>query len=123
MTCLHADDGEHEDEEDGDEHDVADGLDGHDDALHHVLESLGTVDGAERPQHAQHTEDLHHGDGAGAAMREDAVTRGFRVAGGRRLARAGRAGRMYDLQVLTPTLFRGRSRSAGRFCSTPQTYS
>ena len=71
--CLHANDGEHEYEEDGDEHDVADGLDGHDDALHHVLESLGAVDGAEGPQHAQHTEDLHHGDGAGAAMREDVI--------------------------------------------------
>ncbi len=66
---LDADDGEHELEEERDEHDVADGLDGDDDALHHVLEALGPVDGAQGAQHAQHAEDLHHGDGAGAAAR------------------------------------------------------
>ena len=41
---LDADDGEHEEEEDGDEQDVADVLHRHDHALHHVLQALGAVD-------------------------------------------------------------------------------
>ena len=43
---LDPDDGEHEEEEDGDQDDVSDGLHSHDDALHHVLQALGTVDGS-----------------------------------------------------------------------------
>jgi hypothetical protein len=35
---LRAYDAKHEDEEDRDGHDVADGLDGHDHALHHLLQ-------------------------------------------------------------------------------------
>ncbi len=64
---LHPDDGEHELEQQRDQHDVADGLDRHDDALHHVLETLGPVDGSEGSEHAQHTENLHHADGPGTA--------------------------------------------------------
>lgn len=37
LEQLHSDDGEHELEQAGDEHDVADGLHRHDDALHDVL--------------------------------------------------------------------------------------
>ena len=43
---LDADDGEHEEEEDGDEEDVPDVLHSHNDALHHVLQTLGSVDGS-----------------------------------------------------------------------------
>ena len=43
---LDPDDGEHEEQEDGDQDDVADGLHSHDDALHHVLQPLGSVDGS-----------------------------------------------------------------------------
>ncbi len=72
---LHSDDGEHELQEEGDEDDVADGLDGDDDALHHVLEALGTVDGPQRAEHPQHTEDLDHADGARAGRREENLSR------------------------------------------------
>ena len=41
---LDADDGEHEEKEDGDEQDVADVLHRHDHALHHVLQPLSAVD-------------------------------------------------------------------------------
>ena len=42
---LHPDAGEHELQQRGDNHDVADGADGHEDALHHVLGDgrMGTV--------------------------------------------------------------------------------
>ena len=43
---LDPDDGEHEEQEDGDQDDVSDGLHSHDDALHHVLQPLGSVDGS-----------------------------------------------------------------------------
>jgi hypothetical protein len=33
----------HEDEEDGDSHDVADGLDGHNHALHHLLQPCNSA--------------------------------------------------------------------------------
>ena len=46
LEQLDPDDSEHEEEEDGDQDDVADGLHSHDDALHHVLQPLGTVDGS-----------------------------------------------------------------------------
>ena len=44
LEQLDANDGKHEEEEDGDEEDVADVLHSHDDALHHVLQTLGSVD-------------------------------------------------------------------------------
>ena len=44
LEQLDANDGEHEEEEDGDEQDVADVLHRHDHALHHVLQALGAVD-------------------------------------------------------------------------------
>ena len=44
LEQLDADDGEHEEEEDGDEQDVADVLHRHDHALHHVLQPLSAVD-------------------------------------------------------------------------------
>ena len=62
LEQLHADDSEHEDEEHGDGHDVADGLDGDDHALDHLLEAGRPVDGAERTQHPQHTENLQEAD-------------------------------------------------------------
>lgn len=46
LEQLDANDCEHEEEEDGDEEDVADVLHSHDDALHHVLQTLGSVDGS-----------------------------------------------------------------------------
>ena len=44
---LDPNDGEDEEEEDGDEDNVVDGLHSHDDALDHVLEALGSVDSSE----------------------------------------------------------------------------
>lgn len=41
---LHPDAGEHELQQRGDDHDVADGADGHEDALHHVLGGGGHGD-------------------------------------------------------------------------------
>ena len=41
-------------------------FDGYNDALHHVLEPLGPVDGPEGPQYPQYSEDLHHRDGTRA---------------------------------------------------------
>ena len=70
---LHADDGEHELQEQRHQDDVADGLHGHDHALHHVLEALGAVDGAERAEDAEDTQDLDHGDGTGAARSPELV--------------------------------------------------
>ena len=76
---LDANDGEHELEEQGDQHDVADGLHGHDDALDDVLEALGPVNGPQGPEHTQYTEDLDHGDGTGAKRSERrALVRGWR---------------------------------------------
>ena len=46
LEQLDADDGEHEEEEDGDEEDVPDVLHSHNDALHHMLQTLGSVDGS-----------------------------------------------------------------------------
>ena len=51
LEQLHPDDREHEHEEQRHEHDVADGLDGDDDALDDVLEAFGTIDGTERAKH------------------------------------------------------------------------
>ena len=44
LEQLDANDGKHEEEEDGDEEDVADVLHSHDHALHHVLQTLRSVD-------------------------------------------------------------------------------
>ncbi len=46
------------------QYDVPYGLDGHDDALNNVFESLCPVDGPERPKHAEYTKDLDHAYGA-----------------------------------------------------------
>ena len=67
LEQLDPDDGEHELEEEGDEDDVADSLDGHDDALDDVLEALGTVDGSKGAKDTQHTKNLHHRDSTGTA--------------------------------------------------------
>ena len=54
LDHLNTNDGEHELEQKRDEDDVADGLDGHDDALDHVFQTLGTIDGTEGPQDTEH---------------------------------------------------------------------
>ena len=68
LKQLDADDGEHELEQQRDEDDVADSLDGHDDALHDVFKAFGSVNGSQRTQHPQHTKDLDHGYGTGTAI-------------------------------------------------------
>ena len=60
LEQLDADDGKHEDEEESDEDNVADGLDGHDDALNDMLEALGSIDGSERTEYTQYPKNLHH---------------------------------------------------------------
>ena len=62
LEQLDTNDPEHEDEEHGDRHDVADGLDRHDHALHDLLEAGRSVDGAERTEHPEHTENLQETD-------------------------------------------------------------
>ncbi len=57
---LDADDAEHEDEQERDKHDVADGLDGDDHALDDMLEAFGTVDGSKGSEHTEDTKNLHH---------------------------------------------------------------
>ena len=44
LEQLHPDDGEDEEEEDGDEDNVVDGLHSHNDTLDYVLQALGSVD-------------------------------------------------------------------------------
>lgn len=78
LEQLNAHTSEHELQEEGDQHDVSDGFDGHDHALHDVLvdritessrstvvrpyfETLGSIDGTQRTKHTQHTKDLHYG--------------------------------------------------------------
>ena len=46
LEQLDPDDCEHEEEEDGDEEDVPNVLHSHNDALHHMLQTLGSVDGS-----------------------------------------------------------------------------
>ena len=74
LEQLDADDGEHELEEEGDKDNVADGLDGHDDALDDVLEALGTVDGSKGAKDTQHTKNLHHRDSTGTAKQRRITT-------------------------------------------------
>ena len=62
LEQLDTNDSEHEDEEHGDCHDVTDGLDRDDHALHDLLEAGGPVDGAKRTKHPEHTENLQEPD-------------------------------------------------------------
>ena len=55
LEQLDPDDGKHEEEEDGDEEDVADVLHSHDDALHHVLQTLGSVDRSAKVKYCKFT--------------------------------------------------------------------
>ena len=48
---LDADDSEHELEENGDKHDVVNGLDSDDDALHHMLQRKGQPPDTWEPMH------------------------------------------------------------------------
>ena len=48
LEQLNPDDGKHEEEEDGHEEDVPDVLHSHNHALHHVLQTLGSVDGSKK---------------------------------------------------------------------------
>ena len=48
LEQLNAYDGKHEEEEDGHEEDVPDVLHSHNHALHHVLQTLGSVNGSEK---------------------------------------------------------------------------
>ena len=48
LEQLNPDDGKHEEEEDGHEEDVPDVLHSHNHALHHVLQTLGSVNGSEK---------------------------------------------------------------------------
>ena len=64
LEQLDPDDREEELQQQGDHHNVADGLDGDDQTLDHLLQPLGPVDGPQWPQHTQHTEDLEEADTA-----------------------------------------------------------
>lgn len=66
LEQLHSDDGEHEDQQQGDQHNVADSLDGHNDTLDDMFETLGTVDGTEGAEDTEYTEDFHHRNSTGA---------------------------------------------------------
>ena len=43
LEQLNPDDGEHEEQEDSDQHNVSDGFHCHDDALDHMLQSFGSI--------------------------------------------------------------------------------
>ena len=43
LKKLNPDDGEHEEQEDSDQHNVSDGFHCHDDALDHMLQSFGSI--------------------------------------------------------------------------------
>ena len=62
LEQLDADDTKHEDEEDGDGHDVTDGLDGHDHTLDNLLESRSSVDGSQGSQDTEDTKNLEETD-------------------------------------------------------------
>ena len=53
LEQLNAYDGKHEEEEDGHEEDVPDVLHSHNHALHHVLQTLGSVNGSEKEKMLQ----------------------------------------------------------------------
>jgi hypothetical protein len=62
LEGLHADDSKHKQDQEGDDEDVADGLERHDQAVDHMPEPLGPLDGAQRSQHAQHAQNTHGRD-------------------------------------------------------------
>ena len=48
LEQLHSNDGEHEDQEQCNQDDVADGLHGHNDTLNNMFKAFGAIDGTER---------------------------------------------------------------------------
>ena len=58
LEQLNPDDSKHEDEQDGDGHDVADTLDGDDHALNHLFQSRSSVDGSQGTKNSENTKNL-----------------------------------------------------------------
>ena len=58
LEQLNPDDSKHEDEQDGDGHDVADTLDGDDHALNHLLQSRSSVDGSQGTKNSENTKNF-----------------------------------------------------------------
>ena len=71
LEQLDADDGEEEDEEQGDNDNVADRLHRDDQTLDHLLQTLGSVNGSQRSQHTEDTKDLEESDSTSAKDRDE----------------------------------------------------
>ena len=66
LEQLYTDDGKEKDEKKSDNHNVADRLDGNNQTLDDFLQTLGPVDGPERSEDTENTENLEESNAAAA---------------------------------------------------------
>ena len=71
LEQLDSDDSEEELEEQGDHHNVADGFDGDDQTLNHLLQTFGSVDCSQRSQHTEDTKNLEETNSTAAKDRDE----------------------------------------------------
>ena len=71
LEQLDSDDSEEELEEQGDHHNVADGFDGDDQTLDHLLQTFGSVDCSQRSQHTKDTKNLEEANSTAAKDRDE----------------------------------------------------
>ena len=71
LEQLDSDDSEEELEEQGDHHNVADGFDGDDQTLNHLLQTFGSVDCSQRSQHTEDTKNLEEANSTAAKDRDE----------------------------------------------------
>ena len=71
LEQLDPDDSEHEDEQDGDGHDVADTLHGDDHALNHLLQPRSSVDGSQGTENSEDTEDFEEANTGASKYRDE----------------------------------------------------
>ena len=71
LEQLDSDDSEEELEEQGDHHNVADGFDGDDQTLNHLLQTFGSVDCSQRSQHTKDTKNLEEANSTAAKDRDE----------------------------------------------------
>ena len=68
---MDSDDSEEELEEQRDHHNVADGFDGDDQTLNHLLQTFGSVDCSQRSQHTKDTKNLEEANSTAAKDRDE----------------------------------------------------
>ena len=71
LEQLDPDDSEHEDEKDGDGHDVADTLDGDDHALNHLLQSRSSIDGSQGTKNSENTKNFEETNTRSSKYRDE----------------------------------------------------